>query len=89
MKIFAALLFVLLMGLQWRLWFGDGAYREMAALEQEVEKMVEKNTQQMQRNQMLEAEVQDLKHRMAALEERARTNLGMIRKGESFFQHVQ
>jgi cell division protein FtsB len=41
------------------------------------------------RNETLEAEVQDLKTRLGALEERARTDLGMIREGEVFFQHAQ
>lgn len=89
MKIFAGILVLLLAGLQWRLWFGDGAFVEVQALEQEVVAMQEKNRLQQQRNQVLDAEVQDLKHRLAALEERARTNLGMIRKGETFYQNVE
>lgn len=88
MKFFAAILFIILLGLQWRLWFGDGAFMEVRSLEQEVALMQEKNQQQLGRNQLLDAEVQDLKTRLEALEERARTNLGMIRKGETFYQNV-
>jgi cell division protein FtsB len=89
MKLFAAIIFVILVGLQARLWFGEGAFMEVQSLKKEVAIMQERNNVQKNRNITLEAEVQDLKSRLAALEERARIDLGMIKKGETFYQNVQ
>lgn len=89
MKAFAVILFAIMAALQWRLWFGSGAVNEVKQLASEVAIMEEKNRIQMQRNQVLQAEVADLKDHLAALEERARTNLGMVQKGETFYQNVE
>lgn len=60
---------------------------QVRALKQEVALQHEKAEKLRERNQILEAEVQDLKHRLGAVEERARTDLGMIRQGETFYQY--
>ncbi|MBN9286986.1 MAG: hypothetical protein BGO43_11415 [Gammaproteobacteria bacterium 39-13] len=73
--------------LQVRLWIGDGSITQVRALSKEVALQQEKVEKLKERNQTLEAEVQDLKHRLHALEERARTDLGMIRQGETFYQY--
>ena len=78
---------VLLVLLQAKLWFGDASVPKIFALRQDVKVQEEQVEKLKLRNQTLEAEVQDLKHRLSAIEERARTDLGMIRKGESFFQY--
>ncbi len=72
--------------LQYRLWLGDGSIREVFHLSQEVQIQERVVAELEQRNRLLEAEVQDLKQRLGALEERARTDLGMIREGETFYQ---
>ena len=66
------LLFVVLIALQVRLWFGDGSMEEVVALKRQLA------TQQ--------AEVDDLKSGLAAIEARARSELGLIREGETYFQ---
>lgn len=74
------------MSLQIRLFFGDGSVREMLALRKEVETKQSEVSVLKERNLQLDAEVKDLKHRLGALEERARTDLGMVRKDETFYQ---
>jgi cell division protein FtsB len=79
-------LVVVLALLQVRLWLTDGGMREVWRLEAEVSRRSAQNSVLAVRNTELEAEVQDLKQGMAAAEERARTELGMIRPGETFYQ---
>ena len=78
-----AAVFVLL---QARLWLSNGGLREVWRLEAEVARRVEDNSRLATRNSALEAEVRDLKQGLAAAEERARTELGMIHVGETFYQ---
>lgn len=87
MKPVAIILTIMLILLQVRLWIGDGSITQVRALSKEVALQQEKVEKLKERNQTLEAEVQDLKHRLHALEERARTDLGMIRQGETFYQY--
>jgi cell division protein FtsB len=82
------LLVVLLVLLQYRLWVGDGSLAEVWSLYQQVEVQREENQRLQERNQALEAEVKDLKQGLDAIEERAREELGMIKKGESFYQII-
>jgi cell division protein FtsB len=81
------LLVVLLLLLQYRLWVGDGSLAEVWGLYQQVEAQREEN--QLERNQALEAEVTDLKQGLDAIEERAREELGMIKDGETFYQIIE
>lgn len=74
--------------LQYRLWFGSGGTREVAALSEQVEAQRRQNAGLVQRNDALAAEVADLKSGEAAIEERARNELGMIRPGETFYRVV-
>lgn len=79
---------VLFVALQYRLWIGDGSLAELSDLEHEIAKQRAHNEQLMERNRLLAAEVAALKNSDEALEERARTDLGMIKKGETFFMVV-
>lgn len=85
-KSLVILLIVILVLLQVRLFFGDGSIPEFLALKQQVEVKQAEVDKLKERNVTLEAEVQDLKHQLDALEERARTDLGMIQQGETFYQ---
>lgn len=78
----------LLAFLQYRLWFGPGGQREVEALEQRVEQQRRQNEGLAQRNAALAAEVADLKAGEAAIEERARSELGMIKPGETFYRVI-
>jgi cell division protein FtsB len=92
MKRLGALLLVLalLLGwLQYRFWFGAGSSGEVAALESQVAHQRRENEGLQQRNDALAAEVEDLKSGEEAVEERARSELGMIRPGEKFYRVVE
>lgn len=88
MKYLAAALLVVLVLLQYRLWLGDGGMREVRRLRAEIAAQMQENEALRERNRTLAAEVQDLKKGTAAIEERARTDLGMIGEGETFYQVV-
>jgi cell division protein FtsB len=88
MKFLAAGLLILLVLLQYRLWFGDGSVREVARLQTEIAAQEAQNDRLRERNRTLAAEVQDLKKGTTAIEERARTDLGMVGKSETYYQVV-
>ena len=89
MKALIAILALLAVLLQFKLWFGDGSMMEKWRLEQAVAAQADENASLRERNQALAAEVQDLKQGTEAVEERARSELGMIKQGEIFYQVVQ
>jgi cell division protein FtsB len=89
LKFVIGFLTFLLIILQLRLWVGDGGVRQVSRLKTELQRETEMAHALKERNETLEAEVQDLKTRLGALEERARTDLGMIKETETFFQHAQ
>ena len=72
--------------LQYPLWFGSGGLVTLLQLGREAAVQREENQRLTERNRILAAEVIDLKNASEAIEERARSELGMIRKGETFFQ---
>ena len=72
--------------LQARLWVSEEGMREVWRLQDQVAERTEENSQLALRNSALDAEVQDLKQGFAAAEERARSELGMVAPGETFFQ---
>ena len=88
MRIFAAILGIALVLLQYRLWLSDKGLREVSRLQAAVETQGIANREQGERNRQLVAEVTDLKGGMTALEERARSELGMVGNSETFYQVV-
>ncbi len=87
--ILLVLLAILLGWLQYRLWMGAGGNREVSALQHQVTQQARDNAGLKQRNEALAAEVEDLKSGEAAVEERARSELGMIKPGETFYRVVE
>ena len=83
------LLLLLLLLLQYQLWFGVGSVPSAMRLKSQAETQAAENAGLSKRNAALAAEVADLKQGQAAIEERARAELGMVKKGESFYQIVQ
>ncbi|HEY8682797.1 MAG TPA: septum formation initiator family protein [Rhodanobacter sp.] len=77
------------MGLQLKLWSGNGSMHEVDSLRVAVKKQADENAKLLQRNQALGADVLDLKHGDQAVEARARTELGLIKPGETFYQVVE
>jgi cell division protein FtsB len=83
------LIFVILIALlQYPLWLGKGSWLRVWDLNRQVALQQEKNTTLKARNDTLEAEVRDLKSGQAAIEERARSELGMIKQDEVFYQVI-
>ena len=88
MRVLIAILLLILILLQFKLWIGEGGFREVGRLEQRVNAQTEENLALLQRNNALHAEVEDLRERLGAIEERARNELGLIKPDEEFYQVV-
>jgi cell division protein FtsB len=82
-------LILALFGLQYKFWLGDGNIHQWLLLEEKNVAQEEVNKKLRLRNQALTAEVEDLKSGHHALEEKARSELGMIKSDESFYQLVE
>jgi cell division protein FtsB len=89
MRIFAAILAIVLVLLQYRVWFSDQGTREVTRLKVAVASQALANREQVERNRQLSAEVANLKGGLTALEERARSELGMVGTSETFYQVVK
>jgi len=85
MKLLWCVMLLLVMILQLRLWVGESSFSQARHLQQKVDVQSLENRKLMDRNQRLEQEVLDLKSGVDAIEERARAELGMIGKNETFF----
>jgi cell division protein FtsB len=79
-------LILLLAGLQYRLWVGDGSLAQVTELQQQIAEQKGENERLLERNRVLEAEVLELKKGMETVEERARHELGMVKEGETLYQ---
>jgi cell division protein FtsB len=88
MRIFVTLLAVALVMLQYRLWISDQGVRDVSRLQASLDAQRGANHDQGERNRQLAAEVANLKGGMAAIEERARSELGMVGSSETFYQVV-
>jgi len=88
LRIIAGLLLAAFLALQYRLWLSPNGMRDLWRTEQAIEAQTEENARLAERNRTLAAEVRDLKEGRAAIEERARTDLGMVGSNETFFQVV-
>jgi cell division protein FtsB len=88
MRVLLAILLLVLVALQLKMWFGEGGYRDVQRLAQRVEQQARENETLAQRNRELQAEVEDLRQGLEAIEERARSELGLIKENEEFYQVV-
>ena len=89
LRLLLVVLVALLAFQQYRLWWGEGGRLSVAALHEQVQQQAHENEGLQQRNAALAAEVEDLKSGEAAVEERARSELGMIKPGETFYRVVE
>ncbi len=89
MRKLTLLLIVMLALLQYPLWFGKGSWLQVWQYKQTLETEQKRNAYYRQRNDTLRAEVQDLKQGQSAIEERARSELGMIKQDEVFYQVIE
>lgn len=86
MRTIVILLIIALMGLQYKLWMGDGGVAQWLNLEQHRAVQEEENKKLAARNRALEADIAELKSGDQALEEQARYELGMVKNGEDYYQ---
>ena len=89
MRILAIIFAALIVALQYPMWLGKGGWLRVRELDRQVEAQKHVNAEFQSRNAVLDAEVRDLKQGLEAVEERARSELGMIRHDEVFFQLPQ
>ncbi len=86
MKLLALLLTALVLAIQYPLWLGKGGWLRVWEVDRQIRTQREANRQLQARNGALDAEVRDLKVGLDAIEERARSELGMVKQNEIFFQ---
>jgi cell division protein FtsB len=89
MRMFIIGLLLVLLGLQYKLWLGDGSVLQWKAMEEKLAEQKKENRKLMARNRALQADVVELKSVEQALEEQARYELGMIKEGEVYFHLVE
>lgn len=88
LQLAVVVMLVLLGATQLRLWFGEGSLLEMSALSRQLATQRAELEELRERNATLRAEVEDLKTGLAAIEARARSELGLVREGETYFQLI-
>jgi cell division protein FtsB len=86
LRILAAIFAALILALQYPIWLGKGGWLRVRELDRQVDAQKRANAALAARNGALDADVRDLKQGYEAIEERARSELGMIRGNEVFFQ---
>lgn len=80
------LLIALLVALQTRLWFGKNSVSDFKEMRSQIQILEKQNANLRQRNQLLEADIEDLQIGIDSMEERARNELGLIKEGETFYR---
>jgi cell division protein FtsB len=88
MRWISLILVALILLLQYPLWLGKGGWLKVWDINQQVEAQRQANLKAQARNAVLDAEVRDLKQGTDAIEERARSELGMVKRNEVFFQVI-
>ncbi|WED42422.1 cell division protein FtsB [Legionella cardiaca] len=88
MRTVILILLLALIGLQYKLWLGDGSVSQWINLEKKLEVQAEENDKLLARNRAMEADILELKSGDQALEEQARYELGMVKEGEIYYQFI-
>ena len=88
-KVLILALLVVLAGLQSRLWLGEGSFAHVNTLQAKVSRKVAENSVKVQRNKILRAEIIELKRGLQSIEEKARSEFGLIKEGETFFLLIE
>lgn len=89
MKILSVILVVLIVALQYTLWIGSGDMTNVWQLKRQLAEQQAENDKLKERNDILLAEIKDLKQGHSAIEERARNELGMVKQNETFYQVIE
>ena len=88
-RFFIIILIVFFLMIQFDIWFKDDGFHRVKELEQMIGSQVEENKRLKLRNEQLEREIEELKSGTESIEEKARTDLGMIKEGEEFYLIVE
>jgi len=88
-KVLIFALLIILMGLQSRLWLGEVSFAHVNTLQAKVSRKVAENSVKVQRNKILRAEIIELKRGLESIEEKARSEFGLIKEGETFFLLIE
>ncbi len=88
MKIFGIVFIIIIVLLQYRIWWGEGSYREIDLLKAKVEEQQQQNQLLIEQNKLLRIEVIALRKNPKVLEEKAREQLGFIKPGETFYRII-
>jgi len=88
-QILSVCMVALLVSLQYRLWIGEGSLAHVSNLKDQVDVMAAGNGSMRQRNVILKAEIMDLREGLDAIEEKARSEYGLIKRNETFFLLVE
>ncbi len=88
-RVLIVTLVLLLSGLQYRLWVGEGSFANVSALRASIDQQRRENVLLKKRNQGLETRILEYKHGLDSVEEQARNQLGLIKKGETFYLLAQ
>ena len=88
-RFFIIILIVFFLMIQFDIWFKDDGFYRVKELEQMIGSQVEENERLKLRNEQLEREIEELKSGTESIEEKARTDLGMIKEGEEFYIIVE
>lgn len=88
MRLIFAFLIIALIGIQYKLWLGDGSVMQWIHLEKKLKAQEQENKKLIVRNQAIEADIMELKSGDQALEEQARFELGMVKQGEEYYHFV-
>lgn len=83
------ILLVVFAGLQYRLWVGEGSFNSAADLLVKIDEQKAENEKLQERNRILYAEILELKEGYETVEERARSELGMVEPGETLYQLIE
>ncbi|RUO21558.1 cell division protein FtsB [Aliidiomarina haloalkalitolerans] len=88
MRVLTVIMIAIVLLLQYRIWFGQHGVRDYRELQQELARQEQINNTLTQRNQLIEADIRDLRSALEAVEERARNELGFVRPEETFFRLI-
>jgi cell division protein FtsB len=88
MRMIGVFLILVLASLQYKLWFSDSSVLKIDQLNKKLSTQMEQNNKLSARNRAIEADISELKSGDQALEEQARSDLGMVQQGETYYQFV-
>lgn len=88
MRLLTVIMLALVLTLQYRVWFGQHGMQDLRELRNDVARQQQNNESLQQRNQLIAADIDDLRNAMEAVEERARNELGLVLSEETFFRLV-